>query len=131
MSWTIISGETGPIHAERNVEILQGDVVDHDVIGPLHEGGVNRQKRLESFCCHTAREESGVFFGNTDIEILVRMFGRKMTKTGARQHRRGDGCDFLIIAGELSEGLPEELRICWHAGFGLLPALLFELAQAV
>src|SRR5260221_11089894 len=114
MSWSIISGETSPIHAERYVQILQGDVVDHHVIGPLHEGGVNRQKRLESFCWHTGREESGVFFGNTDIQIRIRIFCRKITNTGARRHRRGEGCDFLICVAEPWEGVSWELVDCLH-----------------
>ena len=47
MRRAVVAAESGAIHAERDVEILQRHVVNDHVVGALHEGRVNRQERLE------------------------------------------------------------------------------------
>src|SRR5580700_10818015 len=127
MSRPVVTRKASPIHTDRDIEILQGNVVDHHVISALHEGRVNRQERFESLCCHTASKESSMFFRDTDIEILIWMFCRKMGQTGPGWHRRSDGCDLLVIVGELCQRLTEDFRVSWRAAFSRLSAVLLEL----
>ena len=46
MRWTIVSTQSGAIHAKRDVQVLERNVVNDHVVGSLHDGRVNRQKRL-------------------------------------------------------------------------------------
>ena len=70
----VVAAEAGAIHAERDVQVLQRDVVDDHVVSALHEGRVNRQERLQSLRGEPAGEERRMFLRDPDIEVAVRIF---------------------------------------------------------
>ena len=107
MRRAVVAAQAAAIHAERDVQILQRDVVDDHVVGALHEGGVDREKRLEALRREAAGEERGVLLGDADVEISVGMRLGKMDEAGAARHRAGDGDDLVVGLGEFGERLAE------------------------
>ena len=73
MSRAVVAGEAGAVHAERNVEVLQRDIVDDHVVGALQEGGVYGQKGLHAAHGEAAGEEGGVLLGDAHVVASVRM----------------------------------------------------------
>ena len=69
----VVAGEAGAIHAKRDVEVLQRDVMDDHVVGALHEGGVDGEEGLHPSHGEAAGEERGMFLGDADVESSVRM----------------------------------------------------------
>src|SRR5262249_20216220 len=82
VGWPVIAGKPRSIHAKRNIQILQRNIMYEHVVGPLHEGRINGQKRLKSLGCKSAREQRRVLFSDADIEILGRMLSGKVKQAG-------------------------------------------------
>ncbi len=38
---SVFAHEASPVETENDVEVLQGDVMDHLVVSPLHKGGID------------------------------------------------------------------------------------------
>ena len=74
----VVAAQSGAVHAEGDIEVLQRHVVDDHVIGALHESRIDGQERLEPLHGEAAGEKRGVFLGDADVEILVGMFRGKM-----------------------------------------------------
>ena len=69
----VVAAQAAAVHAKRDVQVLQRHVVDDHVVGALHEGGVDREERLQALRGQAAGEERGVFLGDADIEVAVGM----------------------------------------------------------
>ena len=98
----VVAAQAGAIHAERDVQILQRNVVNDHVVGALHEGRVNREKRLQPLRRETAGEERGVFLGDADVEVAVGMLRLEKAEAGAARHGGGDGDDLVVRVGEFA-----------------------------
>ena len=127
----VVAAESAAIHAERDVEILQRDVVDNHVVGALHEGRVNREEWLEALGRETCGEERGVLLGDADIEVFVGMRLGKMHEAGAGRHGSGDRADFVIRLGEFRERLAEEFAVRGRGCGRGLARLGLEFSEAV
>ena len=118
----IVTREASTIHADGDVQVLQGDVMHDHVVSPLHEGGIDREEGFHAAGGHPCGEERGVFLGDTDIEVLGRMGFREVGEAGAGGHRSGDGDQAVVGFRELGEGFPEDLGVggCggWLGGSG-------------
>ena len=68
----VVAAEAAAVHAEADREVLQRDVMNDHVVGALHEGGVDREERLQPLGGEAAGEERGVFLGDADVEVAVR-----------------------------------------------------------
>ena len=88
MRRAVVAAQAGAIHAKRDVQFLQRDVVNDHVVGALHERRINREKRLQSLRRESAGEERGVFLRDPDIEVTIRMLRLEKSETGAARHRR-------------------------------------------
>src|SRR3954471_20318694 len=80
---------------------------DH-VVGALHEGGVDGEKRLEALRCETGGKKRGMFLRNAHIEVAGGMSCRKMSQAGAAGHGAGNGADLRVLLGKLRELFAEE-----------------------
>ena len=107
----VVARETGAIHAKRDIQILQSDVMDNHVVGPLHECAVNREKRLHSLRSHSRCKDGGMFLGDADIVKAFRVPLRKMNEPGPCRHGSGDGYDFVIGIRKVGELGAEDLRV--------------------
>ena len=111
MGRAIVAAQPGAIHAKRDVEVLQRDVMNDHVVSALHEGRVDRQKRLQSLRRQTAGEERGVFLRDPDIEVRVGMLRLEKTEAGSAGHRGGDRDDLLVRVGKFRQRLADNLGI--------------------
>src|ERR1044072_685146 len=63
----VAADDTGAIHAELDVEVLQADVVDDLVKGALQEGRVDGADRLQPFGGHPGGEGNAVLLGDAYV----------------------------------------------------------------
>jgi hypothetical protein len=96
MRRTIISTQSGAIHAKRDVQVLKRNVMNDHVVSPLHEGRVNGQKRLQALRGQTAGKKRRMFLGDSNIEVARRMLGLEESEACPAWHGSGDCDDFLI-----------------------------------
>ncbi len=90
----VVAGKSARSMHRRTGRFWIADVVDEHVVGPLHEGRVNRQEGLEALGGLAAGEKRRVFLGDADIEIaLHRDLLLEMRQAGAAGHGRGDRGD--------------------------------------
>ena len=134
MRRTIVAAQTSAIHAKRDIQILQRDVVNDHVVGALHERRVNCQKRFQALRRQAAGEKRGMFFGNADIEITSGMLCLEKSEPCPARHRASDRDDLLICVGEFCEGLADNLRISGcrrRRGFAALDFVFSETVKLI
>ncbi len=102
MGRAVVAAQASAIHAERDVQVLQRDIVNDHVVGALHEGRVDGEKRLQPLGRETAGKESGVFFSDPDVIVAVGMLRLKIPEPGAARHRAGDGDDLAVGVGKFA-----------------------------
>ena len=105
MRRAVVAAQAGAIHAKRDVQVLQRDVVNDHVVGALHERRVDRQERFHPLRREPAGEERGVLLCDSDIEIAIGMLRLEKSETGSTRHRAGDGDNLLICIGKFRKGL--------------------------
>lgn len=62
------------VDSKQHRQLLDGNVMDHLIVGALQEGRVNRYHRLVAANRRARCEGYRVLLGNGDVEILVRVF---------------------------------------------------------
>ena len=103
---------------------------DH-VVGALHEGGINREKRFQTLGGQTAGEKRGMLFGDADIEVTIGMGLGEVPQAGAAGHGGGNGHDLLIRIGEPGQRFADDLGIGGRGRGRGLTRLRLVLAQPV
>ena len=131
VGWTVVAGEARAVHAESDIEVLESDVVDNHIVGPLHKGAVDGKKWLHAARSHAAREEGGVFLGDPDIVASVGMPFGEMDEAGAGWHGCGDGHDPVIRVREVGEVFAKELRVGRRVRWFGLAGVEVKFAKAV
>ena len=127
----VVAAQSGAVHAEGDVQILQGNVMDDHVISPLHERAVDGEKRFVALGGESAGEEGGMFLGNAHVVVAVRVSLFENAQTGAAGHGRGDGDDAVVVVGEVGEFRAEKLRVGGRGGRLGFAGVGFEFAQTV
>ncbi len=127
----VVPGKSGAVHAEGDVKILQGDVMNDHVIRALHERAVDGEEGLHAADGESAGEEGGVFFGDADVEEAIGMAFGEANKAGAGRHGRSDGGDFCVVVGEVGEALAEKLGISRCGRGDGLAGILVKFSEAV
>ena len=113
----------GPIHTEEDRQILDANIVDHLVKGPLQEGGIDRDHRARPLAGHACRHGHGVLFGNAHIHILVRQLGLEFIQAGAGGHSGRDRHNSRIVFRKCNQGFCKNFGVAGRRGlvgrFGL------------
>ncbi|VFS89807.1 Uncharacterised protein [Kluyvera cryocrescens] len=89
--------DTRAVDGKQHRQLLDGDVVDHLIVGTLQEGRVNRHNRFIAANRQTCGKGHRVLFGDRDIEILVGIFFGELHHAGAFTHGWGDRHQFGIF----------------------------------
>ena len=84
----VVAAQSGAVHAKRDVQVLQRDVMNDHVVGALHEGRIDREERLQSLRREAAGKQRRVFLRDADVEIAVGMLRLEKAEPGAARHRR-------------------------------------------
>ena len=119
MGGTVLADQTGPVDGEAHRQALQGDIMDHLVVGPLQEGGIDGAERLVALDRQPGGEGDGMLLGDADIEGAVREALLELVETGARRHGGGDGDDPLILLGLADQGIGEHRGVARSVALGL------------
>src|SRR5579872_4626140 len=77
MRWAIRTRQSGPIHREYNVKVLEADLLEDLVEAPLQEGAVDIHHGPHPRLGHAGGKSNRVALANTDIEESV---GEILTK---------------------------------------------------
>ena len=107
----VIPREAGAVHAEGDIQVLQGDVVNDHVIRALHEGAVDGDERFQTPCGHAAGEEGCVLLGDADIVAARGMALGEVDQACAGRHGGCDGDDLVIVVGEICELRAEKFGV--------------------
>ena len=111
--------DAGAIHHESDGQILNADIVDELVVGPLQEGAVDGAYGLEPLASHACCHGHSVLFGDTDIEILVGKGLFQQVEPCSSRHGCSDSHHPGILLTDLDQGLAENLAIAgwfWFVG---------------
>ena len=107
----VVAAQAGAIHAKRDIQVLQRDVMNDHVVGALHERRINGEEWFHSLRRESARKERCVFLGDPDIEIAIGMLRLEKSETGSARHRAGDRHDLLIRVRKFRERFADNFRI--------------------
>ena len=106
----IIAREPPTIHAQAHRQALQCHVMNDHVVGTLHEGRINGQKRAKSFGSETTGKQCGVFLGDADVEVAVWKFLFEDFQLCSAGHRGGDSDDLRIFFCKIRDRATKEIR---------------------
>ena len=72
MGGAVRTNEAAPVHRQNHRQFLQADVVDHLIVGPLHEGGIDRNNRDESLGGEPGGKSHSMLLGHPHVVKPVR-----------------------------------------------------------
>ena len=107
----VIPRETGAVHAEGDIQVLQGDVVNDHVIRALHEGAVDGYEGFQSPGGHAAGEEGCVLLGDADIVAARGMALGEVDQPGPGRHGGCDGDNLVIVVCKIRELRSEQFGV--------------------
>ena len=110
------TGDAGPVEHEGHAAAVQRDVHQQLVEGPVEEGGVDRDHRVQPAHRQPGRRGDGVLLGDADVEAAVGERRGEPVQAGRVEHGRGDRDHPLVGAAQ-----PEQL-LGEHVGPGLAGA---------
>ncbi len=105
----VVAGDAGAIEHEGDPAAVQGHVHQHLVEGPVQEGGVDGEHRMQARHRHPRRRGHRVLLGDPDVERPLGEGGGEPVQTGGVGHRRGDGHDPVVGPAEPHQLLGEHV----------------------
>src|SRR5438105_9133453 len=111
MSRAIRTDKARSIDRETDRQALDGDVVDHLIIGTLQEGGIDRCEGSETFGGETSGKCHRMLLGDADIEAAAGKLLREKIEAGAGRHCARDRDDLVVFARLFYQALAENLRV--------------------
>lgn len=79
MGLPIGADDTRTVDSEQHRQLLDGDIVNHLIVGALQEGGVDRHHRLIAADRRAGGKGHRVLLGNGHVEILAGVFFENST----------------------------------------------------
>ncbi len=133
VGFAVLAHDAAPVHGQDHRQVLQADVVEHLVVGPLHKGGVDGAHRLHALQGQPRGEGYRVLFTNAHIEKPFREALAEIHQAGAIGHGRGDGHDLGVFLGQAHQGVAKDFGVGRHLADTLLDhaGIGVEAAQAV
>src|SRR5450432_2664806 len=111
MCGSVFSYQTGPVKAEYNREVLDSHIMNHLVIGSLHESGIDITEYAHPLGSHTGTQGDCMLFANTHIESAVgHLFHHELQGTAAG-HGRRDSQNILVFFRELNDRISEYVLV--------------------
>ena len=107
----VCADAAGPVNGEQDRQILHGHIVDQLIIGPLQEGGIDRDHGLQPLAGHPRRHRDAVLLGDGHVIVFVGMFLLKAHQAGALAHGRRDRGKALVPAGHIAGPVAKHLAV--------------------
>lgn len=109
MGGAILTHQTGPVHRQQHVQLLDGDIMYQLIVGALQEGGVDRQYRFHPLTGQPGGQSSGVLLGDRHIKIALRVALGKRHQIGAFAHGRGDAHQTRVLGRGITQPAAENI----------------------
>ena len=103
------TGDARPVEHERHPATVQRDVHQQLVEGPVEEGGVDRDHRVQAAHRQPGRGGHRVLLGDADVEAAVGERLGEPVQPGRIEHRGGDRHHPLVGAAQPQQLLGEHL----------------------
>ena len=103
--------EAAPVQRQDYGQLLQADVVDHLVVGALHEGGIDRDDRDEPLRGETGGKGYPMLFGHSHVVEPGGEFAGETVEPRSLGHGRRDRNDPRILLGQCHDRPAKHLRI--------------------
>ena len=107
---SVAAGDAGAVEDERHTRPVQCAVHEHLVEGPVEEGRVDRDDRVQSGEGQPGGHRHGVLLGDADVEDAVGVGGGEAVEPDRDEHRRGDGDDVGPLGPDADHLLVELVR---------------------
>ena len=104
----VIADNPGAVNSKQHRQFLNGNVVDHLIVGALEEAGVNCDNRFVTADSQPCGKGDRVLLGNRHIKILIREGFGETHHTGTFTHGRGDRHQFRIVFCFLAQPVTED-----------------------
>ena len=90
MRGAVAADQTGAVHGQHHRQILQRNIVDQLIVGPLQKGRVDRHHGPEPIAGNARRDRHRVLLGDRHIEVALREASGIFHQPGALPHRGSD-----------------------------------------
>ena len=124
MRGAVVAHQTCAIQTDDHVQLLQRHVVNHLVVGALHEAGVYVAEGHHALCRQSGRKGHGMLFRNAHVESPVRHLLHHDVERTAGRHGGGDAHNAVVPLGQLHDSAAEDLLIFQRLVHGQLFDLL-------
>ena len=107
----VFSDQACPVETHDYMQILQGHIMYHHIVSPLHERGIDVAERNHPLLGQSCRERYGMSFGYPHIE---RPLGEGFHQEGHRaasRHRRRYAHNPWVFLSQLYQRMPENILI--------------------
>ena len=101
--------QAGPIHRKHHMKLQDRNIVDQHIIGPLEEGGIDRNHRDHSLLGKPGGHCHGVALRYAGVTEALRMLGGKGIQACAALHGGSNGADAGIFVRKRGKGGSEGL----------------------
>ncbi len=101
--------KAAPVQAENHFKVLNGYVVDHRIVSPLHEGGINIAIGKESGRSQSGRKSNRVLFRYAHIKAPFRHFLHHNVQGASAGHGRSNANNGGIGPGQFKEGVTKNI----------------------
>ena len=91
MGLAIVSHQTGPVHPQHHMEVVNGRIVEEHVVGPLQKGGIHRKDGDCPLLGHAGSHCGGASLRNAYIKKAVREPLGELLQPRPPGHGGGDG----------------------------------------
>ena len=106
----VLSHQSGPIHAQHHMEVVNGHIVDQHIVGPLEKGGVHSKHGYRPLLGHSGCHGNGAAFGDPNVKEPVREGPGKFLQAGAPHHSGCQAAYLRVLPSHLSEFSAEHSR---------------------
>ena len=96
------------VDSKQDRQLLDGNVMDHLVVGALQEGGINGDNRVITANRQACREGHRVLLGNGNVKILVRVFFGELHHARTFTHGRGDRHELIVFSGGFTQPVAKD-----------------------
>ena len=83
----VCAHQSRTVEDEHDMQVLEGYIMHNLVVGPLHEGGINRYDRDNPVTSEARGKCHRMFLGNAHVYHAVREFLCHDVQSTARGHR--------------------------------------------
>ena len=107
----VLAHQAAPVETHHHRKILNRNVVDHIVVGPLHETRINVAEGNHACRGQSGRKGHGMPFGDAHVETAAGHLAQQNVHRTARRHGGRDAHDALVAARQFQQGFAEHVLI--------------------